>query len=82
VNDYEHESRNLSDTLQGALADVIHANDGAVLIKYVTVCEVMETTGERSMWVLATDGMKPWESIGMLEYAHDLERAETNRRDE
>jgi hypothetical protein len=75
------EARDLSDVVQGALADALHGNDGAVLVKYVTICEVIDPSGERALWLLATDGMKPWESIGMLEYAHDIERAATNADD-
>lgn len=69
----------LSDVAQSALAQAINDHDHAMLIKYVALCEVIETSGERAMWILATDGMKPWESIGLIEYAHDLERAATNR---
>jgi hypothetical protein len=70
----DDDARDLADQVQGALADLLHRRDNAMLTRFVVVAEVIEQEGERALWLLAPRDMKAWESIGMLEYARDLER--------
>jgi hypothetical protein len=65
----------LSEAVQGQLADAVHGIDGSMLTKYAACIEVLDPTGERALWVICTPGQKAWETVGLLEYARDLERA-------
>lgn len=64
----------LSDSVQGLLADAVHQTDGSMLTKYVACVEVIDPSGERALFVLSTPEMKAWETVGFLEFARDLER--------
>ncbi len=67
--------RSLSDKVHSALAEQVFAHDKGALIKYVAVFEVIDTDGQRSLWSMCSPEMSRWESLGLLEFASELDRA-------
>ena len=65
----------LAGIVQGLLADAVHQADGSIVTKYVAAVEVIDPSGECALWGLASPGLKAWETVGMLEYLRDIERA-------
>jgi hypothetical protein len=41
----------------------------------------MGTDGERSFWLTASDGAKPWDVLGMIGFADALTRDALSRRE-
>lgn len=46
-----------------------------MLGRWVLIAEVVEPTGERVMWAQAADDQKRWETLGMIEWARQIEQA-------
>jgi len=67
------------------VADAVGAAIGAavgtdVVLKWVALVEVIDgDTNERGLWCLTPDGVTAWDTLGMLEYAKQLELAQTVR---
>lgn len=60
----------LSNVQHSDLADTFNEHaDGAMITRYVTVAEILNDDGERELYVLATPGLKAWDSIGLLAFA-------------
>ncbi|GAA4845495.1 hypothetical protein GCM10023201_40950 [Actinomycetospora corticicola] len=71
----------LGDQLQGDLNARLHAADGSMLVKFVALAEVISTDGDRSLIAISTRDMQSWESLGMLEFARQLEQASLTHDD-
>lgn len=62
-----------------ALSEVInkHEEGGAYLTRFVVLAEVVDAAGERAVWQVAADGMKAWDTLGLLDHARSVEYAGT-----
>lgn len=61
--------------LEDAVAEVLRAH-GAMAATFVIVSESIEAeTGERCLLTSTSEGAKPWTTLGLLEYALQVERA-------
>lgn len=56
--------------LSGALADA-----DEMVTKWVACIETVDNDGARSIWLMAPDGAKPWDTLGMLQFAVMQEQA-------
>lgn len=65
----------IRDRVHGALCDALAGK--AMVTKWVALVEVIEADGDRAVWSLAADGMKPWEALGLLKFGEQIEAAET-----
>ena len=55
------------------LTVTITDNQGALIIKWVTVAEVVETDGERSLRIEVSDEMPTWDVLGLLGFATQVQ---------
>lgn len=67
----------LSDAVHGDIAARIGASDGSMLVKFLALVDCMDENGQRALSSLTSKDMKSWESLGMLEFARQIEQAAT-----
>ncbi|MBN6054498.1 hypothetical protein JYK22_21330, partial [Nonomuraea sp. RK-328] len=67
-----------------ALSEVInrHEPSKAYLTRFVVLAEVVDGEGERMVWQVAADGMRAWDTLGLLDYARSVEYAGVVREEE
>lgn len=70
----------MSDEARRAATEVGAAIDRAVgadmVVRWVAAIEVIDGQGgERGVWLLTPDGATPWDTLGLLGYALERERA-------
>lgn len=59
-----------------AVSEFIYKIDnGSMVQRFVLLVDVIDTEGERSMWSFAPPGSKPWDTLGLLAFAMQLEQA-------
>ena len=46
-----------------------HLDPGAIVLRFVVVAEVLDNESERSIWVSVAEDAKPWDTLGLLQYA-------------
>jgi len=63
----------LGDEVHGDLNERLAAYDGSMLVKHVTLAEIITADGERQMLGTHSRAMQKWETLGLLHYASDLE---------
>lgn len=71
----------LQRSLDHVLADTLHRHDGSIVNRWIVLADVMDPEGERALVSLAQADMKPWDSLGMLEFARQVEQAATTNGD-
>lgn len=64
----------IRDSVGNALAQAV-AGEAEMVTKWVALVEVMDAQGERSAYVMAPDGAKPWDTLGLLTFAIQVEQA-------
>jgi hypothetical protein len=57
--------------LHAALSRVIndHEDGASYLTRFVVLAEVVEDDGQRVLWTVAAEGMRRWDTLGLLEDA-------------
>jgi hypothetical protein len=67
-----------SEKVNTALSEIVFADDGSVVTRWVLVAEVMNMNEELpSLWMMSSENMTSWQSKGMLMHALDRERGAT-----
>lgn len=66
--------------LHAAVQRVIADHEGTLtyLMRFVLLAEIIDSEGERALFQVAADGMKRWDTLGMLEHARATEWAAAN----
>ena len=66
--------------LHAAVQQVIAGHEGAptYLMRFVVLAEIVDSEGERALFQVTADGMKRWDTLGLLEHARAVEWAATN----
>ena len=62
--------------LHAAVQEVIakHDDDGPIYLqRFVVIAEIIDRGGVRALWQVAADGMKRWDTLGLLEHARSSE---------
>jgi hypothetical protein len=63
-----------------AVSDLISKIDqGAMATRFALLIEVVDAEGERGLWAISPDGQKAWDTLGLLQYAIQLEQAASVR---
>lgn len=65
-----------------AIQTVIRNREGGFVTRWCAIVESVDEHGERGVWTVAADDMKPWDVFGLLDYAVERERAAMRDRDE
>lgn len=63
------------DDVTEALAEAFRKT-GFMATKWAVIAEVIDENGERSLWTLAPTGQLAWDTLGLLEFARQLEQAD------
>lgn len=76
------EDGDLLGDMHDALCSALAQYERAMVTKWVVCVESVEEDGARGLWVLAMDGMKPWDVAGLLKVATDRQTAQIIRGDD
>ena len=49
---------------------------GTMIVKYVLVAQTVMPDGKPDLWVCTSDEATPWDTLGLLSYATELEKAD------
>lgn len=64
--------------VNAALSEIVLADDGSLVTKWVLVIEVINVNEELpNLWMMSSENMTSWQSKGMLMHALDRERGAT-----
>lgn len=58
-----------------AIDNAVGEHEGGLVTKWVALVESVNADGERGLWVMTSDGVTAWDSLGLLQYAHHVELA-------
>jgi hypothetical protein len=62
----------------GAIAEAVSRHEQSMVSRWVAVVETIEAAdGERGLWCFASGDAKRWDTLGLLTFALDIERAKT-----
>jgi hypothetical protein len=50
-------------------------DEGALVTKFIVIAEAIDTNGERAVYISTDDKAMPQDTMGMLDYALERERA-------
>lgn len=68
----------MEEDLAHAIAEVIQKHEaGGLVTRWVCLIETIGTEGTAGLWTATSDGLKAWDTVGMLGHALDLQRAQT-----
>lgn len=57
----------LEAALDQSISDVL-ATAGHMVNRWIAIVEVVDESGDRACWTFTADGMKRWDSLGLLQY--------------
>lgn len=64
----------IRDSVGNALAQAV-AGEAEMVTRWVALVEVMGADGDRAAYVMAPEGAKPWDTLGLLTFAVQVEQA-------
>ena len=68
----------MEEDLNHAIAEVIQRHeDGGLVTRWVALVETIDTDGKAGLWTMTSDGLKAWDTVGILGHGLDLQRAQT-----
>jgi hypothetical protein len=71
------------DVALSAISDLLQTIEpGSMVQRFVLLAEIIGADSERSVWMLTPPDAKAWDSLGLLEYAKQVELSATVRGDE
>ena len=65
----------MRDAMDTAIRATVTEHEHGVVTKWVALVESVDPDGERGLWTLTSDGIKSWETSGMLQFGLNLEAA-------
>jgi hypothetical protein len=68
------EFEQIRDSVGNALAQAV-AGEAEMVNRWVAIVEVIGADGERAAYLMAPEGAKPWDSLGLLHFAIQVEQA-------
>lgn len=60
-----------------AIHNVVGEHEHGVVTKWVALVESVSPDGDRGLWTLTSEGIKAWETTGLLQYGLHLQLAQT-----
>jgi hypothetical protein len=64
-----------------AIADVLGRHERCIPTKWIVLCEVISDEADRALWVISDREQKPWDTLGMLHHAIQVQQAATTNED-
>jgi hypothetical protein len=71
------DAANLETDLADAIAAVLANHETSMVTKWVALIEVIDSDCERGLWTATSSDAKAWDTIGLLQHAVDIQRAQT-----
>ncbi|PWR08588.1 hypothetical protein DKT68_15340 [Micromonospora acroterricola] len=65
--------------LADAIANVLAEHEKSMVTKWVALVESMDADGDRGLWTLTSDGVKAWDTVGLLQHGLHIQQAQTLR---
>jgi hypothetical protein len=62
--------------------EAVLSESGLMTNRWLMLADVVQEDGERVLWSVSSEGMKSWDSLGMLKFAEHVEMGATVRGDE
>lgn len=69
----------ISRELEQALASAIGRHEVGMVTRWVALVESVDAEGIRGVWPLTADGMTSWDTLGLLSWGLELEKAAVHR---
>lgn len=66
----------LIDDVNEALSTALAKHETSITTRWVTLVETIDDDGGRGLWTLADNDAKPWDVLGLLEYALTKQHAQ------
>lgn len=72
----EPDGPELERALSDSLGDLF-SGQKSMVTKWVSLIEIIEEDGERALWTFTSEGLKAWDTVGLLRHALDIQAAQT-----
>lgn len=59
----------IGEALNDAIQRVVQEHEDGFTLKWVALLETAGPDGTRGVWVLASPDIRPWDALGLIEYA-------------
>lgn len=59
-----------------AIAAVLGRHEQSMTTKWLALVETIDDEGQRGLWTFGSEGIRAWDSIGLLAYAYEVEKAD------
>lgn len=69
----------ISRELEKALASAIGRHEVGMVTRWVALVESVDADGVRGVWPLTAEGMSAWDTLGLLSWGLEIERASIHR---
>jgi hypothetical protein len=62
----------------GEAIDVaVNQHEGGFVTKWVALVESVDPQGERGLWTMTSEGVKAWDTVGLLQHGLHLQHSQT-----
>jgi hypothetical protein len=69
------QGKEIQDKVQQALSEAINEADGGMVLKWVTVAEILDGEGNRILGTFVSDEARRWDIFGLLEEVRMFQQA-------
>lgn len=67
----------LEEDLNHAIAEVLARHETSMVTRWIALVETIDDSGATGLWTMTSEGIKAWDTVGMLGHALDIQRAQT-----
>jgi hypothetical protein len=60
-----------------AISGVLAQHETSMVLKWIALVETMDGDGDRGLWTFTGDGVKAWDTVGMLQHALHIQQSQT-----
>lgn len=72
----ERSDTEIVDAFANALDSALAQHEKARMTRWIVLIEVIDEGGSYGLWTVGGPDSKPWDMLGMLEYAKTVQKAE------
>lgn len=77
MSDEETLGEKLQRVIGAAIESAIAEHEGGFTTKWVALVETVDAEGARGLWPMASDEVKAWDTVGLLQHGLHLQQAAT-----
>lgn len=60
-----------------AISSVINQHQGAMVVKFLALVEIIRPDGAPSLWTLGSPGLTEWDTVGLLGHGMHIQQGRT-----